>query len=432
MFRKKQILPILLAFLAIPLWLGAGPSFQELVETADKAEAQGYIHLAIHYNSHALKASPGNLEIQRKLARLLQKAGHNGLAEEQWRVILLSNPTDTEASDATAFLNSKAALESVVAEAVSPPAKADIPWTKGNAVWIVGDARTWVTPLNDYNENTPRNQRIKYIFPQAGTLGFNGGNVSFSWTLDRAIILADNLSGDIAVYPVIEGISAGSASVRPKEWDRIGKEIADKLNAEDRVAGVLFQIAPQEPQLHGLYAAVKKYTQKPVGASFRVWEPSTFKYLDFAVLWTFRTPSKGSYFASVRDLTSSFLRDARDHQTKGFIGVAAIATDQAFESFAYKPNGLRLLNRDYPDVDFGKEIRLRNKVLMKDYVTVVQTAISKALMDDDPSYLGQAIWALHPQGGVHFEDGPGFWYFPSLIDPALWNYFRAPIGAERK
>lgn len=397
----------------------AGPSSQELLQAASSAEAQGYRNLAIHYYTHALKANPGSMDIQRTLARALQKNGNRGLAELHWRKVLEEKPGDGEATQAlqvilAAAQSGQSTAEDTAAAGLPMLAKSEMPWTKGHGAWVYGDARSYLRQINEYNHSTPRTQKVKYFFPASGTLVFNAGQASLKMDLERALIVADNVAGESLVFPMIEGVSSGSGSIMQREWDRVGKEIADKINAEDRVAGVLLSIEPNDSKLNALYAYVKKYTTKPVGAAIGIWETNTFKFLDFAVLTAFdhslRPPD---YSASVRDQIRAFLRDARAAKVVSLIGVPAIATHHEYEGSASSPGAS-------PTPSGYK---------MLEYVDAARRAISQALVDDDPSYQGNCIWALHPEGGLH-KPADQLWYYPTTVSPAIWEQFKLPLTAE--
>lgn len=413
----KIALLILMASMLLPGSTRAAVSRQELIQKAQAAESQGYLNLAIHYYTHALKSNSDD-QARRALARLKQKAGHKALAEIDWRKILESSPKDSEALAALASLGlpGEVSAEDAALDALQPPAKSDMLWTKGHGAWLFGEPRQWVKPLNDYNLAAPRTQRIKYVFPVSGSLGFNGGSAILNWNPDRALILADSLAGEARVYPMIDGKTGGIASILEKEWDRVGKEIADKINADERIAGVMFDIVPHDNKLHALYARVKKYSTKPVGTALSVWEKNTFKFVDLVVLRAFdHTLRPSDYAATVRDQIRGFLRDARDAKTQVLVGAPAVATHQEYEGAVVDPT----------QTPAGSGFK------MPEYVDALQRAVRQALVTDDPSFLGLSIWALHPEGGIH-EPGDQLWYFPSMIAPAMWDMFKLPLAAEEQ
>jgi hypothetical protein len=421
--RRLRTLVITLFLLAAGSWPvlhAAGPSSDELVQNAYQAESQGYLNLAAHYYANAYRLSHHNEGILRSLARVLAKAGHNALAEERWREILSDHPTDSEALRAIAALDSRSAEAAVAAEQgggddkLQLPTKADMLWTKGHGAWVYGDARTWIKPLNDYNLSAPRTQRIKYVFPQSGSLVFNAGHAVLTWQPERSTILEDGLLGEAFVYPMIDGKSPGVASISEAEWARVGKEIADKMNADDHISGLQFDIEPEDSKLHALYAAVKRNTTKPVGAAVSIWEPNTFKYLDFVVLmaYDYATPVP-DYLARARDQVRAFLRDAHNANTKVLIGAPAIATHHEYEGYSSDPT----------------KAPVGTSYKMAQYVDALRSAVSESLDMDDASFLGLCIWALMPDGGLH-KPGDQMWYYPTTVDPKLLESFKLSLGAK--
>jgi hypothetical protein len=307
-----RVFGIAMAFCVLSAVLFSAPdSSQNPIEMGRTAESQGYFNLAAHYYSHAVKQDPDNVDLEIALARVLQKSGHLNLAETHWLRVLELHLDDETATSQLALLHdpvSRKALEDAATglSVIDAGPKTSIPLEKGEAAWVSGDPREISKVINEYNLGAPHSQRVKYVFPACGNLAFKDGRAILSWDLGNALVLADTLAGEGRVYPVISGSSNEADSLGRAEWERVAKEIAAKINADDRISGIVFEIAPEKPVLRNLFAFVKKNSDKPLGAALQIWEKEDFLYADFLVL-----RSEDS-LSGARDQIHAFLSDARD------------------------------------------------------------------------------------------------------------------------
>jgi tetratricopeptide (TPR) repeat protein len=334
--------------IAVPM--SADDSSRNLAELGRNAESQGYLNLAAHYYAHALKQASSSADLEFAYARVLQKSGHLSLAEAAWQRVLEIRPGDAVAAAQLAVLRDpvkRQALEESLAApaAIDPGPKSDIPLAKGEGAWVEGDPRVSSKAINAYNLAAPRQQRIKYVFQPSATVSFKDGHVSLGWDGAKALILADSLAGEGRVYALISGSSQGSESVTKADWEALAQNISAKIAADDRYSGLIFEISPEVPALHNLFALVKKGTDKPLGVALTAWDKQDFHYTDFVVLRSQQAVS------AARDQVNAFLNDARSEGGRALVGFSS------------------------GEDDFG----------------TWRGALASAVQDDDPAYLGIAI-----------------------------------------
>jgi hypothetical protein len=401
--------------LGLPLSLAAtgDNDVQALQSKAQRAEAQGYHDLAAHYYFHAHQAQPSNADFLRGYAKAVQAAGHFGLAEQAWSDLLELQGGDAEATQALAKLRDPEERRKLEAESDGPqpeiPKKSDQPLDKGLGAWVFGEARSQAAIINQYNLSAPQAQHFKYVFPLSGTLSFHNGQAVLEWKPESALILADVLAGDARVYPLIQGPSRGASDIRAAEWERVAADIAAKLNSQDRYSGLMFDMDPEVPALHNLYARVKNHTGKPVGAAVKVWAPAAFNFTDFLVLKAFDVATKPEDYASgLRDRVTAFIRDAQTNNGKAMIGLPAVATAREYESTA-------------PTLDGAKQ---DSGFHMDDYVASGRRVLGEKVAQDDPVYLGICLWAFAAPGGQHLGQA---WYFPTDIDAKIFSLLQLPL-----
>ncbi len=415
----------------------SGPTAAELNTLAGKARAAGNNDLAIYYVRQALLRAPENIGWRLWLAQTLQKRGHDEMALEEAGKVLDRDPGNAGAAAVIAAIKKPKIVKSAeemakeqedaAIEAVPFPEKSTVSLPKANGAWVFGDTTGAADRINTHNLAVPKEQQIYYFFIPGGELGIEGSKLSLKFDTAPAMALSDALAGDSMVMPVIHGLSRGSLKVTAAEWQRVGAEIAAKVEGDKRIAGVVFDIEPHVDVLHLLYASVKKGTQKPVLAIGP--DRLTFKYVDAAILKCFnfganfrdsgqsladnRTgaiPDLGVYAGNVGSSAGVFMRNARAMGGKVFIGMPFSATTHEFEFSSASQDGPQTPSR----------------VKMGDYVVNALLWTEHEVQVNDETFLGVAIWAIRPTGGVNIPPDPG-WYFPSLISSELWERLKFPL-----
>ncbi len=391
---RQRLITILLSIFFVHLAqpaLFAGPSAAELMRLAYEAQSKGQYRLQSWYLKRLVELDPSNSASQSSFQAALDRAKAESTVK----------PWDENA----------VAKNDLPSDAPMPPAREPIVMAPGLGAWVYGDGRTHAKVVNAFNLTAPLRQRVRYLFPYSGSVSFRAGKITLTWDTDRAKLMADTLSGDAQVHLMLDGASIGASSVKDAEWDRAAREIAKVIGDEIKFAGVQFDIEPHLPIMDAFFARVQGYLNKPVGAAVGVWSPNTFKSVDYLALMAYdlaETP--GAYRNAARDMVKSFMRDAHRTNRGALVGAPAIATHHEYESKS----------------DTSQGPGISTKLKMETFVSGLRSALTEALEQNDPNFMGLSIWALHPEGGLH---GPGDkeWYFPSTISPAIWDLLRLPV-----
>lgn len=423
----------------------SGPTSTQLVASAKRAVSEGNKNLAIYYYLEALKQEPARVDWRLMVAQALQKRGNDPQALAEARTILKYQPANAAALAMVADLTKvkrvktkaeiEAEEETFAINSVPFPDKSLESLPRALAAWVMGEPALAIEKINAHNLSVAKTQQIYYFFVPAGELAVNGHKLALSFDVSKALALFDGLNTDARVFPIIKGASRNIAKIPPEEWLRVAQEIGSKVEAEAHLGGVMFDISPHQDVLHLLYASVKKSTKKPLFAvgGGRL----TFKYTDVGVAKCFdfgnsynsvagmqsstlaqgayqesqlAIPNMEAYAGSVEATVNQVLKNARAMGGKVLIGVPFIATQYEYASRASSSAG--------EQKSAG--------VKMDQYISNAIGWTESNVQVNDDAFLGLAIWAIHPDGGVHIEPDP-HWYFPSLISPELWERMKHPL-----
>ncbi len=414
-------------------------SAEKLAALGAQSTAGGHQTLAIYYYLQALEKQPGRNDWRLWVAQALQKRGNDEAALEQARRVLSSQPANAKAlaivEELTRVKPVKSAAQiekeedAIAVSSVPFPEKSAELLPKALGAWIVGNPSSAVQKINAHNLGVPKSQQFYYFFVDGGSIGGNADKLALSFDAAPAIALSDSIAGDSMVFPVITGLTRAMAKAGKGEWERIAQEIAAKLESDKRISGVLFDIKPHESMLHFMYASVKKLTRKPVMAVGG--ERLTFKYVDVGVFKCFDFPSLGEdplepgpernplaatipdiriYAGNVDSGAGQFLKNARANGGKALIGIPLIATSHEYESVAKSAGGEKIQSGLRMDMYIGNAVGW----------------VEHAVQVNDDAFLGLAIWAIHPEGGVH-RSGDKSWYFPSVLSEEQWQRLKTPL-----
>lgn len=397
-----------------------------MAQSAKQALSSGNEDLAIYYYHRAVQMQPKQLALHVWLAEALLKRGNIDQALEAAKAALAIKKDEPRAKavvDEVLRPTPTPTPVSIEADAVAvpfpQPSEDGLP--KGLAVWVFGPAAPAAKLLNEHSQSVSMSQRFATVFVPCGELVFKNGVASLEIDLKPALELAEQLIGDVRILPVIKGNSRGANNLTPAEWDRIGALIASKVDSDSRIAGVQFDVQPQRYSLFGLYAGVKNHTRKPVTAVVRDWHKLIFKYVDAVVLQAFgRAGDIQGYKGAATAVINGFLRDARSMDGQGIIGLPAAAATEEFETRttvggANPPADARIV---------------ATGVAMDQFLDEGLFAVQAAIQINDPAFLGVAIWAVHPEGGIRPSLEP-LWYHPSLISDKIWQRLRLPLFEGR-
>jgi hypothetical protein len=446
--RVILIFGVLALGLAVLTRAAVEPSATELASLAARAISTGNNNLAIYYYQEALKRQPGRIDWRVWVAEALQKRGNDELALEEARKVIDKQPGNARAQAVIAELTKPVIIKSKEQEqkeeeeqavtSVPFPEKSTEILPQALGAWIEGDTLQAAEVVNKHNLSVSKAQQIYYFFVPAGELVVEGKKLLLTFDPAQALSLFSAVNTDSRIIPVIRGSSTNINKVLPSEFTRVAAEVAAKVDAENRLSGVMFDFAYHDIRLHQLYASFKKATKKPLFAVGG--DRLTFKYIDVGVLKCFgfginydpsapqtinqrtRTLANGKkvnnmaipdikvFNGNVDSNAGQYLKNARANGGKALIGLPFIATSSEFESWseasggAQNPSGVR----------------------MNDYISNAIAWTEKSVQVRDEAFLGLAIWAIHPDGGVQMKPDPN-WYYPSLISQDWWERMKKPL-----
>ena len=290
------------------------------------------------------------------------------------------------------------------AEAVMIPKKSKALLPAGLGAWCYGEPALTLELVKQYNAGAPAACRIRYLFPWAGSISFDrSGKAGFTWNPEHALAIARGLENEAMVFPMIDGLSGGAELAGTETWDELASKIAQALEREPLFYGVHFDLEPQEDFINPLYAAMKKYSGKPVTAAVGQWNLDTFRFTDLLVLMGYDWATDPTAFSqAATKKIPRFLCDARTAGGKAMIGIPAIATHREFEEISEQPDGPRQ-STGYRMIDF-----LHGSF----------AAIDGVAQHD--SLIGISLWAIHPDTGLHGGSDVQ-WYYPTRISDDIWT-----------
>ncbi|NKB25678.1 MAG: hypothetical protein GKR87_15160 [Kiritimatiellae bacterium] len=298
------------------------------------------------------------------------------------------------------------------------PSKTTRPLPEGHSVWCYGGAEYTVEHVKQYNQKASENQKIRYLFPYAGSITFTrDGGYEFAWEPKTALAHSDHLAKsdlgeEVRVIPMIDGLSAYSDQLTSQDWDRLASEIGSYIHPEKKFYGVQFDIEPHDDVICNLFSMLRNYTDKPITAAVAHPNRETFLYTDVVVYMGYDWAEDLRSFRerALKDIPL-FLQHADETNGKALVGVPAIATHREYESISADPNS----PRD------------KTGFTMDQFVEAAMDGIKRGAARNKDGYLGISIWALHEQDGLH-TDRDVSWYYPTEISDKIWEKFREPIG----
>jgi hypothetical protein len=298
------------------------------------------------------------------------------------------------------------ALEEVV---LPVPERSPAPLPNGYGAWSYGDPDYTIERVRRYNASTDKPKRIRYLFPYIGSLSFQGPErYALSWHPEKALPLAEALE-DVMVLPMVDGLSRAAELLTEETWEALCRELAAKVDAESAFYGLHLDIEPHADVLYRLFAGLMEETDKPITIATGHSTPATFKYADMVVLMGYDWAAEPKAFEeAARERIGVFLKHARQGGGKAMVGVPAIATHREFESTAVSPTAER--------TPTGHS--------MTDYLGGSAQAVHAALETDATPYVGIAVWAFHPEEGLHGSRDT-VWYYPTEIDDESWDKIRS-------
>jgi hypothetical protein len=276
---------------------------------------------------------------------------------------------------------------------------------KGTGAWVYGNNQRFVNEISAFNQMVKDpDKKIRYLFCYAGSVetekltGFDTSVGSFyKKRLPECEVYA-NIDG----YPSINGIS-------DKNLAELGKEIADKINADPNITGLHLDIEPYEPTQARLIEEYKKHSSKPVTISVDADSPMLDKLMplaDIVVLMNYdlgRDPV--TYAKRSKDATLNLLDTAIKNHGNVMIGLPFIATHHEFQ---YRVKNTKL-----------KETTQSGFTMADSLKGGLEGCREATKTMGNKNFVGVSIWAfLSEDDPVHNDTSL---YYPASIGLAEWQ-----------
>ena len=286
-------------------------------------------------------------------------------------------------------------------------------WKKGHAVWCYHNKDWNIAEIKKYNATAKDPSRILYVFPWTGSFTFKaGGGSVFDWSPEEALYYSSKLGAGYEIHPIIDASAKGFELLTAAEIDKLGHEAADKINSRPEFAGVQLDIEPHTSLVHQLFAAIRKYTKKPISVAVSRWSAETFEYADAVAYMMYDiSDNPRQYGATINKKLFEFMRDASSVHGQAFIGMPAVASHS---EFTYKK-----------DKSSGQVIQ--SGFQMEEFMDWAYKGVNKyATGDFKDAYVGMGVWGLLG-GDSMSSNGDAHDYYPSQISAKSWEYFRKPL-----
>lgn len=285
---------------------------------------------------------------------------------------------------------------------------------KGNSAWIYGKRSSWITQIQDYNIHVPINQRLNYLFPEAGVVHIDSTHEALLMTYDPTVTkFYKQQLKNVAILPDLSfWVAHTNFKTWPvKKYQEAANQIAEKINEDPNADGVFLDLESYTPTLLPFYQSLVKDLQthhKTLSVIVRPGEENTawFKTLGnnaFVVLYGYdlhhsEDPpfpvSPEIYQQRLTVAVEHFMQVAESAHIAVMGGIPVIATTYEWEQKIVAKN--RKIKSAYRQIDYFTS------------ALKVYDQISSSL------YLGFSIWAF-------VSDTKSQIYFPLSISQAEWK-----------
>jgi hypothetical protein len=291
-----------------------------------------------------------------------------------------------------------------------PPKKSETDFPAGRAAWcFFWDEDDILGQVAAINAGLPEPKKLKYLFARAGRMPiapFLGATMDGD--LKRVRRLAQKAPQGLHVLPFVDGSSLGAAQLSDAEWDALGRTLGAIAESQPKFFGLHLEFEPHTPQMHKLFAAVKRYTRKPLTVAVGAWDADTFRFSDLVVLMNYDVHSDPALFAQRSEpRIRAFLADAKAAGGRVMVGLPFMATHHEFEATAATADGAKTPSGH----------------LQAEYTRAGLSVLKSAGAEREKSFMGVCIWALHPEGGL-FSPSDTQIYFPSRMPAAATALLR--------
>lgn len=272
----------------------------------------------------------------------------------------------------------------------------------GHGAWIYDPSEAHVARILQYNKTHP--VPILHLFVYGASIIWKpDGKADLGQVKeDRLAWFRERLPG-VQIWANIDASEAKKLGSQPwAEQERLGKTVAQAVDALQGVAGAHFDVEPYDPSQLPFYSSMKKHSKKPVSAAFGSWDFPVLQVVDLPVLMAYdlaKTPRQ--YGEAAGRLLRPFLADCAAAGSTGLIGLPFAAAMLENESRVNRKSG----------------VREEGPYKMEDFLGAVLSVFNENPQNrKNPGYGGIAIWAFPTEGKRGIGPSRSEWgYYPDTL-----------------
>ena len=272
-------------------------------------------------------------------------------------------------------------------------------FSKGHGAWLYAPSRKLADKIEAYNKDA--DIPVRYLFVWSGEVRkkplFDDTNIAF---------FSKYFEGSpVQLYPMLDGKHSELRKLSPRQIELLARQIAEKYNKDERVAGLQIDIEPYRSDAATFYAAVKKYLDKPLSIALGAWDKDALFICDLPVLMGYDyAGSPKAYARKARLQYGRFAEGCREAGADYLIGLPFTATHLEWSH--------RITLADNSRENSGHQ--------MEDFLREGLKVIEEHKAE--PGFHGISIWAVMDLPTGHRE--PYQWY-PFNISDEQWAMLKA-------
>lgn len=260
---------------------------------------------------------------------------------------------------------------------------------RGISAWSYKQDKAIVAKIKAYNKKAKPENRFRYFFPYTGSLSFSSkGKGSIYYDPKKDSFYSRPLRKDVKMFPIVD---ARDDKKKFRDWSdaqykKFAGEVADKIIKDRSAAGAQVDIEPFHPSHLPFYKHLKealnakgKILTMFVGAKKDPLLAEVFNSCDILVLSGYdgsgENPGPNKYKKVLTRNLARLRRVAKATGGKYMVGIPAAASWGEYE---------------YVNEKNGKKNDTGHKQV--EYVKASLEALKT--VEDDPNYLGIALWVM--------------------------------------
>ncbi len=261
---------------------------------------------------------------------------------------------------------------------------------RGISAWVYDYSEGRMQAIRDYNSQVPDQRKFNYLFPYCGSLTATGkGEYHLYYKGWLSSVFKPKLRNCL-VLPIVDGWHNGQFNDWTKEqYEEAAQQVAEKIINDPNADGVQMDIEPyNNGQLYFYQHLGKLLRAKGKILTHFLWghtpqnDPAIFKACDIVVLsgYDYHPENKSAqeYGKMLADGVNNMLRLARSVNGKLMVGIPVMPSCHEYE---YKQG-------DCGHVDTGNK--------QTDYISQAVEVLCR--YQDDPNYIGWALWQFSDSG----------------------------------